>query len=168
VTPFTPSLKQWTIIGTLLVPPWSIFILSCYWLFFDAGPPVLLQYQAEKFTSDRAYTRDDAIRLAVDEAHSGADVYIYRELCASRHIVGEARPVWVTQGIQWSASQRTAVSDEGCTGRSYQVEVPTTPIPREFSYHMTMVYRNNPLTQTEVTYPTVRLLVRSSAKITTP
>lgn len=152
--------SDWLVVLSFLVPPWAALLVGCYWYFLDRDPPLTLVYQHERFLSEPAETKAQAVTLSVDTVPSGAHVWIYREVCMRDGVrPGMVEPYWQAGSFQWAAPQRTWPPKSGCYGRSYGIVAPSTSPSRDFTYLSTVVFENNPLVMSRVELPPMKLRV---------
>ena len=90
------------IVWALLVPPWAIFLLACYWYFLDTQPPLVIEYSHPLFTSAPAKDRADAKAKEITEALGGSSVFTYREFCRLRALPGTMVTRWDAAGFSWT------------------------------------------------------------------
>ena len=155
------SMRSHLTIVALLFPLYASLGIASYWLFIDVAPPLVVEYQHPRFLSRPVESRSDAATAEITEAKSGSIVWVWREVCKTRALAGEGRPIWQSGAFQWGGPQRTVPAGViGCRGRATEVDVPTTSPSRDFTYLLTVNFQLNPLTSVDVAYPpiTVRVL----------
>jgi hypothetical protein len=134
------------IVWLLLVPPWAVFFLVCYWLFLDNGPPVRLDYQSPHFVSHPVSNRAEAEAAKVERVPGGSEVWTYSEFCVLRQINGVYKAKWQAGAFMWPVDEREfSASPVGCYAMSFVVPVPTSNPTRTVQYISSREYRINPL-----------------------
>lgn len=148
------------LIFSLLIPPWAALLVGCYWYFIDCNPPLQLIYQHPKFLTSYAATRDEAREREADSVPSGSRVWIYREMCnLDGAVVGRTEPYWVAGAFIWQAPQRSFPMQHNCFNRSYELSAPSSNPTREFEYHSGVRFENNPLVNSYIEFPMLKLKV---------
>ena len=153
--------KAWFLIYIFLIPPWLIFLLAAYWYFIDVVSPLTLVYQSPKFSSQEVINRVDAEKYAIDEVHSNEPIWIYREVCLSKAILGEIDPVWYGNNIILTSPQRPVPPIVGCVNKAWPVRSPIVTKTNDFKYKITFTYVNNPLVHSKIELPPVPIRINS-------
>jgi hypothetical protein len=152
--------NQWIMIIILLVPPWSMFLMAVYWVFWDDKPPVTLAYQHPKFLSGLATNRDEAKLFEIDTVKSGSPVWVYREICVIRPYTGTVKAAWETASSSWPSPERPIEEKKiGCRVSPSYLLAPASNPSRTFDYRADLWTENNPLTVIRVELPPLRLRV---------
>jgi hypothetical protein len=139
------------VVGALLIPPWSVFLLACYWTFIDNEPPIVVRYEHPLFLSEPAQDRVEAERFSVREVASGKRVYVYREICMDGQHDGTLRSVWESKSFVWPAAERAYYNPtRECQRRNDEVLAPSSNPTREFLYRAWWVFDVNPLTTVNI------------------
>ena len=86
----------------LLIPPWVLFLLGCYFYFLDNQPPLIINYSHGHFTSQPATSRMDAAAKEIHEVIGGSTVWTYREICVVRDTHGTLRARWDAAAFSWT------------------------------------------------------------------
>ena len=134
------------IVWALLVPPYAVFMLACYWYFFDTESPLVINYSHPLFTSSPARSRDEAKAKEITAVIGGATVWTYRELCVVRDIPGTLRARWDAEAFSWTVADVDFLpSPIGCHRAAYAVPVPTSNPTRNVLYKTVRDYAVNPL-----------------------
>ncbi len=149
------------IVWILLVPPWAIFLLACYWYFLDNEPPLIINYSHGHFTSEPAVSREDAAAKEIHGAQGGSTVWTYREICVMRDTAkGTLRARWDAAGFSWTVPDLDFLpSPMGCRNVAYAVSVPTSNPTRAVTYRSTRDYQVNPIKVISVPGPPIPLTI---------
>jgi hypothetical protein len=148
------------IVWMLLVPPWAVFLLICYWYFVDARPPLIINYSHPYFLSNPAVDRADAESKQITEVLGGSTVWTYREVCVMRDTTGVLRSRWDAEGFSWTVPEQAFVpSPIGCRNVSYAVIVPTSNPTRSVVYRSVRDYDVNPIKTVSVVAPPIPLTI---------
>jgi len=144
----------------LLFPPWSVFLLLCYWYFLDTQAPLIINYSHGHFTSQPATSQIDAAAKEIHEALGGSVVWTYREICVVRDLPGTLRARWDAAGFSWTVPDVDFLSSTiGCHNNAYAVNVPTSNPSREVQYKTARDYQVNPIKTISVSAPPIPLTI---------
>ena len=148
------------VVWALLVPPWALFLLGCYWYFIDVAPPLIINYSHGHFTSQPATDRMDAAAKEIHEVLGGSTVWTYREICVVRETPGTLRARWDAAAFSWTVPDVDFLpSPLGCRNAAYAVIVPTSNPSREVQYKTTRDYRVNPILTISMPAPSIPLTI---------
>ena len=160
MTPLSSNLKKLGV-AALLVPPWLMFVVSVYWLFFDNADRIEVVYEHPRFLSAPAHNRTEAAALAVDVVKSHTSLYIYREICVRSPVIGTVKAVWESNTFVWAAPERPIPEfATGCFVESFNVVAPSSSPSRDFVYKASWWIEQNPLVvrRTDLTTLPLRIL----------
>ena len=158
--PKTKRTWQFMLIILLLAPPWALFLVACYWVFWDVEPPVELVYQHPMFVVQPAKNRDEARLFQTETVRSGAPVWIYREICVRHEYVGTMRAAWDNNTSSWPAPERPVEESKiGCRAVPSYLLAPSSNPSRTFVYRAALWTENNPLTTIRIDLPPLQLRV---------
>jgi len=147
------SLRSHVTVIALQMPLYAALFYAGYLLLIDNESPLTITYQAAKFSSCDATTREEAEGCAIDEAVSGSYVYLWRELCLKPgYPSGESAPAWETETISYNSPRRRWYNRTGCYGHAFPLETPKLALTRDYLY------------TNEVTFP-VNILVHATTKL---
>ena len=149
----------WVVLA-LLVPPWAVFLIGCYWYFIDVAPPLIINYSHGHFTSQPATDRMDAAAKEIHEVIGGSTVWTYREICVVRDTPGTLRARWDAAAFSWTVPDVDFLpSPLGCRATAYAVLVPTSNPSREVQYKTARDYAVNPIKNISVDAPPIPLTI---------
>lgn len=149
--------SPYTWVLVLLAPGYAAVGLALYWTIIDTAPPSRLIYQHSKFTSVPVTSRAQAAQFEITEAAAGATVWRYLEWCLDEVVHGDVEGAWV-DGLVYREHKPT-IGRLGCFAKSVPHTVPPAVKQDEFTWSQRILYRRNPLTTVEVSYPSIRLTV---------
>lgn len=143
-------------VAALLLPGYATVGLFLYWAAVDVAPPVQVSYVHPKFLKAWASSTTEAAEHQIDTARVNDVVFTYEEYCVTGTDVGTIYRRWVNSQVTHLPEQRTLAA-VGCYKRSFRVTAPAHA--GAFSYRKEIIYRNNPLRESTVRYPTIDLVV---------
>jgi hypothetical protein len=133
------------LVGFLLIPPWALFFLACYWYFIDVTPPA----------THTSVVVLDKNGLPTDKVKRGDSLVIARESC----IVDEGLAFYTRRlmaldkkMIYFMPSGNVHLS-KGCAKRFNSLTIPQYVIPGNYEYVVTVIFQNNPLVETRMVLP---------------
>jgi hypothetical protein len=141
----TITKRDLSIVSVLLIPPWALFVLCCYWYFIDVDPPA-------KHTS---VTVLDESGNVVDKIKRGGRLVIARESCVTQNGRAFYTRRLSMQGRSMTYFMPSGEVDlhEGCGKRFNSIQIPSYTEPGIYDYIVTITFANNPLVDTRMILP---------------
>jgi hypothetical protein len=132
-------------VAGLLIPPWALFLLCCYWYFIDVAP-------AAEHTRVAVL---DVFGAPVTSVQRGAKVIISRDLCVTDE--GKAfftrTLVLRAKGLVYFIPSGEMYLIKGCRRSFNEITIPSHIEPGLYDYVVTMTFVNNPLVDTRMVLP---------------
>ena len=153
------------IVWLMLGPPWAVFLLFCYWWFFDTSAPTVINYQHPYFLSEPVSDRDEAKAKQITEIEGGSTVWTYNEFCVYKKVSGVFRSRWQMGAFIWPVDQRPFIAYPlGCHAVSFPVEVPTSNPTRYVKWYSMRDFEVNPLRTVTVEREPIPLAILAPRK----
>lgn len=134
------------VVVMLLVPPWALFCVCCYWYFIDNEPPAV---HTKVMVMDHT-------GAPISVVHPGEKLVIARDSC----VTDEGKAFYT----RWLFSRDRKFGYlmpsgevqllKGCVRRFNEIAIPTNiETGLLYDYVVTMTFVNNPLVETRMTLP---------------